>query len=448
MATTWSSTSPRTRTSPAPSPSRTSTSARARCSPSTSSRRCGRRSARRILYASGSGVYGDLGELEAGEDHGPLAPISTYGASKLAGEALISSYAYMFGLSGLRLPLRQRRRAAPDPRRRLRLRAPAAARTRRGCASSATARRASPTSTSTTSCEAVLLADARSAKPFDVFNVATGDYITVPGDRRARLRVPGSRAGRDRRLRVHRAANSGWKGDVPVVRLDRPSGSASSAGRCRRSTRARRCGALMAMLPDPGRACASAERAVAPAVRPSSSTATACSTGRSCEADGLTRPHDRGVVRGAAGRGGGLCHAARGRASSWSWSPTSRTSRAAPGRRRGRGGASTRRSPSGCRSTRSASARTTTRTVRVPQAARRACSGGGDRARHRPARSVMVGDRWRDIEAGRARRVPDRLRRSRATTSARPERPDPRRGPRRGVPTGSLATAFRARIRA
>src|SRR4029077_19064914 len=54
----------------------------------------------RILYASGSGVYGELGEVEAQEDHGPLVPVSTYGASKLAGEALISSYAYMFGLSG------------------------------------------------------------------------------------------------------------------------------------------------------------------------------------------------------------------------------------------------------------------------------------------------------------------------------------------------------------
>ena len=51
----------------------------------------------RILYASGSGVYGDLGELEATEDHGPLIPISTYGASTLAGETLICSYAYMFG---------------------------------------------------------------------------------------------------------------------------------------------------------------------------------------------------------------------------------------------------------------------------------------------------------------------------------------------------------------
>src|SRR6202022_1951027 len=37
----------------------------------------------RILYASGSGVYGDLGEHEASEDHGPMIPTSTYGASKL-----------------------------------------------------------------------------------------------------------------------------------------------------------------------------------------------------------------------------------------------------------------------------------------------------------------------------------------------------------------------------
>lgn len=54
----------------------------------------------RILYASGSGVYGDLGELEVQEDHGPMVPSSTYGASKLAGEALIAAYAALFDLSG------------------------------------------------------------------------------------------------------------------------------------------------------------------------------------------------------------------------------------------------------------------------------------------------------------------------------------------------------------
>ena len=52
----------------------------------------------RLLYASGSGVYGDLGELEASENYSPMLPVSTYGASKLAGEALIASYCAMFDL--------------------------------------------------------------------------------------------------------------------------------------------------------------------------------------------------------------------------------------------------------------------------------------------------------------------------------------------------------------
>jgi UDP-glucose 4-epimerase len=55
--------------------------------------------AKRILYASGSGVYGDLGKQEVDEDYGPLEPVSTYGSSKLSGEALISAYCFMFDLS-------------------------------------------------------------------------------------------------------------------------------------------------------------------------------------------------------------------------------------------------------------------------------------------------------------------------------------------------------------
>ena len=52
----------------------------------------------RLIYASGSGVYGDLGDRNVDEDFGPLLPISTYGASKLGCEALISAYCHMFGL--------------------------------------------------------------------------------------------------------------------------------------------------------------------------------------------------------------------------------------------------------------------------------------------------------------------------------------------------------------
>ena len=54
-----------------------------------------------IVYASGSGVYGDAGERVIREDYAPMRPISTYGASKLAGEALISAYSSMFGMRGL-----------------------------------------------------------------------------------------------------------------------------------------------------------------------------------------------------------------------------------------------------------------------------------------------------------------------------------------------------------
>src|SRR5260370_39390079 len=59
-----------------------------------------RSGATRILYASGSGIYGDLGNQEAHENYGPLIPISTYGASKLAGEALIAAYCHMFDFGG------------------------------------------------------------------------------------------------------------------------------------------------------------------------------------------------------------------------------------------------------------------------------------------------------------------------------------------------------------
>jgi UDP-glucose 4-epimerase len=51
-----------------------------------------------LTYASGSGVYGDLGETPVREDHGPLLPTSTYAASKLAGEALACAYHAMFGI--------------------------------------------------------------------------------------------------------------------------------------------------------------------------------------------------------------------------------------------------------------------------------------------------------------------------------------------------------------
>jgi UDP-glucose 4-epimerase len=58
-----------------------------------------------IIFASTSTVYGDALEIPTPETYGPLIPISTYGASKLACEALIMSYASTFNHHALILRL-------------------------------------------------------------------------------------------------------------------------------------------------------------------------------------------------------------------------------------------------------------------------------------------------------------------------------------------------------
>ena len=54
-----------------------------------------------IVFTSTSTVYGEADVLPTPESYGPLKPISVYGASKLASEALISSYVSTFGMHGV-----------------------------------------------------------------------------------------------------------------------------------------------------------------------------------------------------------------------------------------------------------------------------------------------------------------------------------------------------------
>lgn len=63
-----------------------------------------RSSAHTIVYTSSSTVYGDANTIPTPEDH-PTRPISIYGASKLASEALITSYAYTYDLKAIILRL-------------------------------------------------------------------------------------------------------------------------------------------------------------------------------------------------------------------------------------------------------------------------------------------------------------------------------------------------------
>jgi UDP-glucose 4-epimerase len=196
-----------------------------------------------IAYASGSGVYGDLGEREADEDHGPLVPVSTYGASKLAGEALISAYAHMFDLRGLAFRFgnvvgrRQTHGVGFDFVRRLR----------------EDPSRLEVMGDGSQSKSYILVSDVVAAvlravaeppaEPFAAYNVATGDYVTVREIVGLALDVLGLEP---ERVEVEYGPSSrGWKGDVPIVRLNtdriRALGwkpSAGSADALRRSMQA------------------------------------------------------------------------------------------------------------------------------------------------------------------------------------------------------------------
>lgn len=53
----------------------------------------------KIVFFSGSGVYGipDFKGIKVAEEYAPLLPISHYGASKLACEAMISAFSHLYG---------------------------------------------------------------------------------------------------------------------------------------------------------------------------------------------------------------------------------------------------------------------------------------------------------------------------------------------------------------
>ena len=200
----------------------------------------------RLLYASGSGVYGDIGAVEAHEDYAPLIPVSTYGASKLAGEALIASYCAMFGITarafrfgnvvgarqthGVGFDFIRRLRAEPD---RLRI--------------LGDGQQSKSYIHVEDVMEAVLTAHNKAEQNYQVYNVATGDYITVTEIARLAMEVCGL-SDEDVRLE-YTGGDRGWKGDVPIVRLNTDR-IRSLGWTCRRTTHQALCVAMHAMLQD------------------------------------------------------------------------------------------------------------------------------------------------------------------------------------------------------
>jgi len=171
----------------------------------------------KILYTSGSGVYGENPTVAFAEDYGPSIPISTYGASKLACEGLIAAYCHMFELTGRAFRFanvvgpRQThgvgydfvRRLKDDPTR-LRILGDGSQKK------------------SYLHVEDVLagirLADLGTTRNYDVFNVATDDYITVAEIADLAVQASGLVSGKVRY--EFTGGDRGWKGDVPIVRFD------------------------------------------------------------------------------------------------------------------------------------------------------------------------------------------------------------------------------------
>jgi UDP-glucose 4-epimerase len=168
----------------------------------------------RITYTSGSGVYGDRASADADESYGPLLPVSTYGASKLGCEAMLSAYAHMFGIDAVAFRFanvvgaRQTHGVTYDFVRRL---------------------REDPT-------RLHILGDGRQSKSyihvsdavsamltltdqgwsgFEVFNAGTGEHVTVAEI----AKLVSQRMGISGVVYEYAGGARGWKGDVPIVRF-------------------------------------------------------------------------------------------------------------------------------------------------------------------------------------------------------------------------------------
>ncbi len=169
---------------------------------------------RQLIYMSGSGVYGDLGYTCAAEEYGPLVPTSTYGASKLAGEAMISAYCHMFGMSATVFRFanvvggRQTHGVGLDFLKRLK-QDPTKLQIYGDGKQSKSYLHVSD------AVDAILLAH-KSTKYYEVFNVSTADSIIVDEIAEMAVKV----AGLSINVFDHTGGIGGWKGDIPIVRLN------------------------------------------------------------------------------------------------------------------------------------------------------------------------------------------------------------------------------------
>lgn len=174
-----------------------------------------RNGVKRLFYMSGSGVYGDHGDREL-DERSVCIPISPYGASKLASEAMISAYCHMCGMQGRAFRFAnivgpgQTHGVGYDFIHRLKNNPKTLAILGDGKQSKSYIH-------VDDAIEALMKIEGYGDRlaPFTAFNVATDDYLTVE-----EIAFMASWATETRPVFEFSGGDRGWKGDVPVVRFN------------------------------------------------------------------------------------------------------------------------------------------------------------------------------------------------------------------------------------
>ena len=170
------------------------------------------------MSTSSSTVYGDATQIPTPEDYAPLKPISIYGASKLASEALITAYSYTYGFKAKILRLANI--IGPKSKRGviydfiMKLKNDSTKLEIRGDGNQ------SKSYLYVNDCiEAMLINLKKSSNRVEIYNLGSTDKISVikiaeivreaMGHHKARLKLTGGVEG-----------GRGWKGDVKLMQLD------------------------------------------------------------------------------------------------------------------------------------------------------------------------------------------------------------------------------------
>lgn len=170
---------------------------------------------KRIAFTSGSGVYGEVPPVPIPEDYDRMIPVSTYGACKLACEALVSAYSFMFDMQGIVFRFanvvgpQQTHGVAYDFIQRL-------AQDASKLKIFGDGTQSKPYVHVDDVLDAFLLIEGRERVGYEYYNVGSQDFLTV----HEIADIVTERMGLSGVNYEFTGGNRGWKADVPVYRLD------------------------------------------------------------------------------------------------------------------------------------------------------------------------------------------------------------------------------------